>query len=255
MSENLDSGNKENNILIEFLVEDLKETGEHLRDTDRKLSLLIQIYAGAFVLIATLSVNGIIKIEEFVGVPGFALSVFLFFFTWWLFVYSLKSKELKVIYIRRMNFLRREMHILLKTKHKELPGFWTDVGDYVKTNKVGLDDLYPLALRWIIALFGVLSVYILDQVLCKYSLIRPLNVYYLIGVCFFVIVVVAVFTWIQTNKADESIKRKVESFKVSSEKQGDESEGKSLPEINNPKDKISSDQKNNLTKPRRGVKK
>ena len=147
MSENPESGNKENSILVEFLVEDLKETGEHLRDTDRKLSLLIQIYAGSFVLVATLSVNGIIKIEEFIGVPGFALSVFLFLFTWWLFVYSLRSKELKVIYIRRMNFLRREMHILLRTKHKELPGFWTDVGDYIKTNKVGLDDLYPSALR------------------------------------------------------------------------------------------------------------
>jgi len=46
-SPNLTKNDNSNNK-FEFLTDDFKETGEHLRDTDRKLSVLIQIYTVSF---------------------------------------------------------------------------------------------------------------------------------------------------------------------------------------------------------------
>jgi hypothetical protein len=166
----------ERSQMIEFLTEDLKETGELLRDTDRKLSTLIQIYAGAFVLVGTLATNGLIDGNAlFNGLGIQILVVLVFLFTFWLYYYALKSKETKQAYMLRMNFLRREMHYYLRTRRPDLAGYWTasrfakpkDISEATppksarrKPGRVGLDDLYPKALNGtlviLVALFAML---------------------------------------------------------------------------------------------------
>jgi hypothetical protein len=184
---------------VDFLTEDLKETGEHLRDTDRKISFLVQLYAGSFGLITALVGlivvlidKGVIKIDpsnpdswkinEFT-VPLLFLTTIYLALTHWLLVYTLKGRETKQTYINRMNFLRREIHYNLQTSHSDLPGFWTGASN-IKW-KIGLDELYPQALSVMILLcFGlfiffwqinkennwyIIALFVLNGILCIYS--------------------------------------------------------------------------------------
>lgn len=235
MAEKSQNNNKEFDRLIEFLIEDLKETGAHLRDTDRKLSLLIQVYTGAFVLIASLSANDIIAPENYLGVPGLVLIVFFIFFTWWLFVYTLRSKETKSVYIRRMNFLRREMHYYLKHDHKDLPGYWTDskltnvteqmlknipsISKGIKPKRVGLDDLYPIALQGILVLLSLAFAFVLSANipekfttnLGKWSPFLP----YIISLP--IIIFILLYTIKQSKNNQKSIEYQIKTYTLSSE--------------------------------------
>jgi len=227
---------KEEGSLTEFLIEDLKETGEYLRDTDRKLSFLIQIYTGAIVLIATLSVNDVINKTDFLGVPGLIILLTFIFFTQWLFIYSLKSKETKSIYIHRMNFLRREMHYFLQNKNKDLPGYWTSseltsitkqllsneaTDKDKKPKRVGLDDLYPNALRGVLVLLSIAFAFVFSKLMYE---IDKLNLKANIAFPFFmtfVFFVITIIIWLYTRKLvkdnENSIKYQIEIYKVSSE--------------------------------------
>lgn len=240
MTENSQTS-KEINNLIEFLIEDLKETGELLRETDRKLSFLIQIYTGAFVLIATLSVNKIIDLNALLGISGLALIIIFIFFTRWLFEFSLKSKETKAIYIHRMNFLRREMHYFLQTKHYDLIGYWTSpelsalqsktltslppVKEANKPKRVGLDDLYPIALRWILLLLGFVLVFIFSNII-KASV----TLVFIRGSQFIpwlvIVILVPTIIWLYTDflgkENDKSIDKQIKSYKNSSIKREQE---------------------------------
>lgn len=226
---------KESNRLVEFLIEDLKETGEHLRDTDRKLSFLIQIYTGAFVLIASLSVNGVFNAPNLLDYPGLILIMFFVFFTWWLFIYALRSKETKAIYIRRMNFLRREMHYYLQSKHKDLPGYWTDTqltkltkqmlssvsspAGARKLKRVGLDDLYPIALQGILVLLSFAFAFVLATKISK-QFTPNLDIWssYLVAYVFFPVVIPIIWITIKQNKdSNASIQYQIETYKLSSE--------------------------------------
>jgi|GEM_PF-3916037 len=159
------NGNNKTELTINFLTEDLKDTAEHLRETDRKLYVSIQLYSGAFVFVSSLILDDFINIENFHSPFGLGLLIILFFFTFWTFWYSLKINLTKKIFLNRMNFLRREIHKTLRTRNSELLGYWTGKinsqkkedtesagGKINKTEPqspihVGLDDLYPIALQ------------------------------------------------------------------------------------------------------------
>jgi len=171
--------------LIDFLTEDLKETGEHLRDTDRKTHLTIQISGGAFVLLVTILAGllqqNVIDLRILIGVPGLVALGMIAPATWWLFLYTLKSKETKQVYIHRMNFLRRMIHQYIGTPQCELTGYWT--ASQVRTGeatapqeglglssksprRIGLDDLYPMALQVLFVAVAALLGLLICSLIC-----------------------------------------------------------------------------------------
>jgi hypothetical protein len=235
----------QNNIgserLVEFLTEDLKETGEYLRETDRKLSFLIQAYTGAFLLIATLSVNNIITRQELRSETGLVLVLIFIFFTGWLYVFSLRCKETKQMYIHRMNFLRREMHYFLSNKNYDLAGYWTTVdrdepkaeseaGSHpsrkTKPRRVGLDDLYPNALRYLLFILCAALAYIATRIAEKYSVIgaepRPQFLLFLTG-SLISIVIVSRFTRALEEENEQRIEHHKEIYTPCSEKRANPS--------------------------------
>jgi len=243
MAENPENDNKENNVLIEFLTEDLKETGEYLRETDRKLSFLIQIYTGAFVVISTLSANKIIDPKALLGSSGLALIFIFIIFTLWLYVYALKSKETKAVYIHRMNFVRREVHYYLQTKYYDLTGYWTSPelsnsqrktiavtpsqSEKTKPKRVGLDDLYPIALRWILILLGVILVIIFSYIIhATFTLgfLKSTRFPPLIVISILVPVIIWLISGILKKNSEKNINDQIKAYQNSSLKRDQENQ-------------------------------
>lgn len=164
--------------LVEALTQDLRETGEHLRATDRKVYLVVQLYGGFVVILATLVaalLQSDVKLDFLAELPGLAPLLLLMFLSWWVFYFTLRSRELKKTYINRMNFVRREIQIALNNERSAQGGYWTQpVGkDRVsraqetkmpRLPQVGLDDLYPLGLAILILVLSVPMILLMVQI-------------------------------------------------------------------------------------------
>jgi hypothetical protein len=212
LEDHMASTNSENNLLkrVDFLTEDLKETGEHLRDTDRKITFLVQLYAGSFGIITAiigllvvLIDKGIINLSslKLEDLTLYLMLIITFYvsLTFWLLEYTLKGRETKQTYINRMNFLRREIHYNLRTSNSDLPGFWTGVGKNNK--KIGMDDLYPFALTILIIVCNVLFIGVL--------MMKPEWNVIVIGTGFFNLffLVRSFILWRMNNKAIENLSK------------------------------------------------
>ncbi len=154
----------------EFLLIDFKETNEHLRETDRKLASLMQVFSGAFAISITLAFSLPNKENSFLDFYQIkiALLIIVEMLAFFLYLYTLRCKITKKVYLIRCNFIRRELHKLYKNPQMDLPGYWTstnrtqeieekiskiknDNSSLKNSNleKIGLDDLYPIGLVFI----------------------------------------------------------------------------------------------------------
>src|SRR3990172_5501421 len=187
--------------LVDLLIHDLKETGEHLRDTDRKVSFVIQLYGGGFLLLATLAVgaweSGIGQATALISVPGLVLLALIFLFTFWLFHFTLKTRSLKKEYISRMNFLRAEAHYFLKNPSLELAGYWT----VTKSGRgVGLDDLSPHGLRVVMLLVALFSSYVVSSLAfpaCLASRYAPAAAPFIFAAAIFLLLAIPIWAYTQ----------------------------------------------------------
>jgi len=146
--------------LIEFLSEDFRDTALHMRDTDRKIEFTFQLYAGAFSLLSSITIsflafalgsqNWKAEYNTYVMVSLLFLLVFIWFFTWWAFAYSVKGTKMKALYLNRMNFLRNEIYKHLGVKMKNSPAFLyaSKFLPSESLQKVGMVDMFPLGLRY-----------------------------------------------------------------------------------------------------------
>jgi len=148
--------------LVEFLSEDFRDTASHLRDTDRKIEFTFQLYAGAFSLLSSIVLSFLaftlggeswkVEYNIYVMVIILILSIFVWFFTLWAFIYSIKGTKMKALYMNRMNFLRNEIYKHLGVIVANSSTFlWADKllpSDALR--KVGMVDMFPLAFRYVL---------------------------------------------------------------------------------------------------------
>ncbi len=189
---------------LNFLIEDFKDTSEHLRVTQHKIELPFQIYAGAGTIIITLiisvlsssSSNSIIKDI----MNDLNLAIFLTIFSiisYLLFIYSIKAAILHGIYLNRLNFLRDFIYQFsgLFTKEKPLDGlFFTqkNIPDPRNRLKVGLNDLISISIgisNVILLLFA--AIFWGNYLIGNYFLISPYNMIYIVA-C---VLLIGLFIW------------------------------------------------------------
>lgn len=107
--------------LIEFLIEDFKDTSAKLESTDKKIQFVVQIYAALVTIIISASIPSVSS-NLFIGPRGmlinasvkaifvspifFVIVLFLAIFVVFVYCYSLRGGYAHTIYIARMNFLR-----------------------------------------------------------------------------------------------------------------------------------------------------
>lgn len=147
-------------MLVEFLTEDFRDTAMHLRDTDRKIEFTFQLYAGAFSLLSSIfisflafalgSQNWKAEYNFYVMQAILFILIFIWLFTFWAFSYSIKGTRMKALYLNRMNFLRNEIYKCLGKGMEKNPAFFY-VKEYLPSGslqKVGMVDMFPLAYRY-----------------------------------------------------------------------------------------------------------
>ncbi|RMD67620.1 hypothetical protein D6817_01070 [Candidatus Pacearchaeota archaeon] len=151
--------------VVDFLIEDFKDTSSHLKETDKKIEFLFQLYGGTATFLVSIIVGLtsaalgssrenaaiIIRIAPHISL---ALIIVVFGISWWLFEYMLRGLMMKTLYINRMNFLRREIYKRIgETVDKRAVFLY--VGKVLPDNtikKVGMGEMFVLALRWLIIL-------------------------------------------------------------------------------------------------------
>lgn len=149
--------------VVEFLIEDFRDTSEHLRATDKKVEFLFQLYGGIStflisIIVALISTalgssqeNAAIIIQMSPHI-SLALIIIVFGVTWWLFEYMLRGLTMKSLYVNRLNFLRREIYIRLG-ETLDNNAVFLYVGKVLPDSdikKVKMGDMFLLALRWLI---------------------------------------------------------------------------------------------------------
>jgi hypothetical protein len=189
--------------LIEFISEDFRDTSSHLKDTDHKIEFTFQLYAGAFSLLSSIvitflaiglsSQNWKVEYNNYVMQAVLFLLIFIWFFTWWAFMYSIKGTKMKALYLNRMNFLRHEIYKHLEVETTNSPEFL-----YVKKflpseslQKVGMLDMFPLGLRYVMILLPIPIFIIL------YNLMKSFGVTFhwtTIFIPFIIVVMIAKYT-------------------------------------------------------------
>jgi hypothetical protein len=153
--------------LIEFLSEDFRDTALHLRDTDRKIEFTFQLYAGAFSLLSSIvisffafalgSQNWRTEYNTYIMGSVLFLLIFIWFFTWWSFAYSIKGTKMKALYLNRMNFLRNEIYKHLGVDMTNSPAFLyaSKFLPSESLQKVGMVDMFPLGLRYVMIILPI----------------------------------------------------------------------------------------------------
>lgn len=152
---------------VEFLIADFNDTSGHLKITGRKIEFTFQLYAGLLSLLITLVVSLLtIAPETIIGIfsklgPRIlygitsAILVLVAAVTWWVFEFTLRGSKMNSLYINRMNFLRCTIYQSLGKKTNKLDGFAyvSQLLPKTKAVKVGMTDLFPLALQCIFSFF------------------------------------------------------------------------------------------------------
>ena len=147
--------------IIEFLVEDFRDTSGHLKATDRKIEFTFQLFTGAFSLLTSLIISLLVftfenssfdQYRESILIVSLFILCLVFVFAWWAFFYTLKGTKIKTLYINRLNFLRKEIYTQLDKKLDQYPGFlYIDpLPAKESLRKVGMLSMFPLGLRYII---------------------------------------------------------------------------------------------------------
>jgi len=149
--------------VVDFLIEDFKDTSEQLRETDKKIEFLFQLYGGiatflVSVIVALVSTalgssqENALMIIQMAPQISLALIIVVFGVTWWLFEYMLRGLMMKSLYVNRMNFLRREIYRRIG-ETVENRAVFLYVGKVLPDNsikKVRMSEMFLLALRWLI---------------------------------------------------------------------------------------------------------
>lgn len=153
--------------LVEFLIADFNDTSEHLKVTGRKIEFTFQLYAGLLSLLITLVVSLLTiapaaivdilyKLDSRIlyGITS-AILALIAAVTWWVFEFTLRGSKMNSLYINRMNFLRCTIYQSLGKKTIKLDGFAyvSQLLPKTKAVKVGMTDLFPLALQCIFSYF------------------------------------------------------------------------------------------------------
>ena len=151
--------------IVEFLIADFSDTSEHLQVTGRKIEFTFQLYAGFLSLLITLAISLLtinpnvvgdilVNLRIFYGIVS-GILIILGALTWWVFEFSLRGSKMNGLYINRMNYLRSKIYQALGEKTYELDGFAyvSQLLPKTKASKVGMTDLFPLALQSIFSFF------------------------------------------------------------------------------------------------------
>ena len=151
-------------VVIDFLIEDFKDTSEHLKATDKKVEFLFQLYGGTStfftsIIVALISTalnssnqSNATLIISIAPQLSLALLAIIWIITWWLFEYMLRGLTMKSLYVNRLNFLRGEVYKRVGEKIDNAQIFYY-VGKVLPDSdvkKVKMGDMFILALRWII---------------------------------------------------------------------------------------------------------
>lgn len=199
---------------LEFLIEDFKDTSEHLRTTQRKMELPFQIYAaGLAVVISALPSLVSFFDEHFADYSNYTLVVLLpiifvaniIFLEW-----CLRAIETKDLYINRLNFLRKQIYLRTQVivPDQNCEGFYwisKNVRYGRKKIKVGMNDLIPLSLMgitlalWLVFWFWPLKNHLMQAGLAPaftHSFFYPV-----VGIVVFILIIVNfLFRWQSLNK-------------------------------------------------------
>lgn len=108
--------NEKHEVAISFMVEDLKDTSEHLRATDKKTEFLFQLFFGGSVALVSAGLVFIQKLLEKDGTKGIAFILITSFLilllglSVWVFELVVRGYSEKIVYVNRMNFLRKKIY-------------------------------------------------------------------------------------------------------------------------------------------------
>ena len=214
------------NKFIEFLSEDFRDTSTHLKETDRKIEFTFQLYAGGLALISSAGITflgtalGSNNLEPKYNVyilSSLIISlVIVWLFTKWAFSYSIKGTKMKLLYINRMNFLRKEIYEHLGASAENTPTFfYTRKIPPRGLQNIGMLDMYPIAFQNILIYLPFLIGYLLYNLL---NLLMQFNWMYGLTVIF-VVLVTAKFIHKRLKKDWEKIvletKDKIEELWIS----------------------------------------
>jgi hypothetical protein len=143
----------EKGAYIKFLIDDFKDTSEHLRTTDKKMEVPFQIYAILSLFLST----AYIWLNRTTFYPAL-LAFLLYLAAFFLFHYTSKAWKSRIGYIARMNFLRSEIHYILGTYEEAIkkPLFYISpvTPKEKKPTNMGLNEMMP----WILRAFSCFSI-------------------------------------------------------------------------------------------------
>ncbi len=178
--------------IIDFLIEDFKDTSAKLESTDKKIQFIVQIYTALVAAILSASLfflaNQFSKIEDILNskdviqtnniiFPIFFITViFLIGFASCVYFYNVRGNYTHRLYISRMNFLRRVILEINEVSTDKIENFF--YANKLAT-KVGMGTILNFFILFTIILYIYVLLIILSYFLLNTISFKDLYIYIL----------------------------------------------------------------------------
>lgn len=161
--------------IVDFLIEDFKDTSEHLRASDKKTEFLFQLFYAAVVALASVAslvltpllaqtsqssfVVWLPYLRQLIGV----LVVVLWVASLWVLVVVVEGYSEKMMYINRMNFLRKQIWLQFDRRSgiddalPKRPLFFTEKRPTSKWLTAGVNNLLALGIIFVMVILPWLA--------------------------------------------------------------------------------------------------